>query len=71
MIRDEVIVGILLLSPFIGFLINAFRRKRRDHKTSGIIATSAIFISFVCCVLVFFRLLAKDPDQRQIIANYF
>ena len=71
MVRDEVIIGILLLSPFIGFMINAVRRKSEDHKTSGVIATSAIFISFVCCVLVFFRLLARDIDQRQIVANYF
>ena len=71
MIRDEVIIGILLLSPFIGFLINAFRRRSKDHKTSGVIATSAIFISFVCCLLIFFRLLAKDPGQRQLVANYF
>ena len=71
MIRDEVILAVLLLSPFIGFLINAFRRKSKDHRTSGTIATFAIFISFVCCVLAFLRLLAKDPDQRQIVANYF
>ena len=70
-IRDEVILAILLLSPFIGFLINAFRRKSKGHRTSGAIATSALFISFVCCILVFLRLLAKDPDQRQIVANYF
>lgn len=71
MIRDEVFIALLLLSPFIGFLINAFRRKSRDYRTSGIIATSAVFISFTCCLFIFFRLLAKDSGQRQLVANYF
>ena len=71
MIRNEVLIALLLLSPFIGFLINAFRRKIKCHKVSGTIATSAIFISFVCCILAFFRLLEKDAGQRQLTANYF
>ena len=71
MIKNEVLIAFLLLSPFIGFLINAFRRSIKNHKTSGAIATVAILISFVCCLLAFFRLLEKDIGQRQLTANYF
>ena len=71
MIRNEVLIALLLLSPFIGFLINAFRRNIRNHRISGAIATSAIFVSFICCIFTFFRLLEQDYGQRQIVAHYF
>ena len=71
MIRDEVFIALLLLSPFVGFLINAWRRNIKNHKMAGTIASCAVFVSFICSVLIFFRLLEKDPNQRQIIADYF
>lgn len=71
MIREELLIALLILSPLIGFLINAYRRNIKSHKIAGIIATSAVFISFIFSILIFFRLLEREPGQRQIIAHYF
>lgn len=68
---DHLLLGILLLSPVLGFLINGIRFKSANAYLSGGIATAAVFISFVCSVLFYFKLVALPMDQRLIAINYF
>lgn len=46
------IAKILILSPIIGFLINLVFGKKLG-KLSGIIGTAAVFVSFICAVLMY------------------
>jgi NADH-quinone oxidoreductase subunit L len=69
--NDKLILGILLLSPLVGFLINGFRFRSKNPQVSGVIATSAIFISFICSVAFYFQLLKLPVDQRLISVHFF
>ncbi len=67
----SVLVAVLLLSPFIGFLINGIRYKKPTYKLSGGIATAAVFISFICSVLLFSDLIGMAPESRKIHVKFF
>jgi NADH-quinone oxidoreductase subunit L len=68
---NELIVGILLLSPIIGFLFNGIRFKSHEAYVAGTVATLAAFVSFVCSLVIFSRLLHLPHEQRQILVNYY
>lgn len=56
---ETILVLLLLLSPFIGFLINLLIGKRfLGRKLPGIIATSAVIISFAISLIFFIRILS-------------
>lgn len=56
---ETILVLILLLSPFIGFLINLLVGKKITGRClTGIIATSAVLISFVISCIFFIRILS-------------
>lgn len=62
---------ILILSPFIGFLINGLRFKSKNANLSGAIATTAIFISFVSAVLLVLELVGMPAENRKIHVKFF
>lgn len=68
---NELIVGILLLSPILGFIFNGLRFKNPNGYVSGTVATVAAGVSFVCSAILFTRLLELPQDQREIYVNYF
>lgn len=65
------LIAILLLSPFIGFLLNGVRFRSDNANLAGGIATAAVFISFICSVLLFVQLTGLPPDQRSLTAGFF
>ena len=71
MMSEELLIAILLIAPLIGFVINSIFRTSQNCKTSGSIATFAIFVSFVCSLLAFFQLVEQTSIERQLVANYF
>jgi NADH-quinone oxidoreductase subunit L len=64
------LIAILILAPFIGFLINGLRVNKHNYKVAGIIATSAVFISFLCSIFLFIQLLELPEEQRTLTANF-
>ena len=60
---------IIILSPFIGFLINAFIGKKLPKNVSGIIGSLAIFISFAFSALFFAGFL--NGTQQRLDLNVF
>ena len=64
------LMSLLLASPLIGFLINGFRRKHHSANVSGVIASVAVFISFVAAVLLWVDLQSMAPESRSILVNY-
>lgn len=62
---DKILVLVLLLSPFIGFLINLLIGKSVVGRSrTGVIATIAVVISFVISLMFFIRILSTEEPVR-------
>jgi NADH-quinone oxidoreductase subunit L len=55
---DTSLALVLVLAPFIGFLLNVFFGKQLGKTVSGVLGTLAVVVSFVATLLVFFNLQA-------------
>jgi NADH-quinone oxidoreductase subunit L len=64
-------MAILILSPFVGFLLNGFRYKSKNYLLSGSLATAAIAISFIAAVNLVLEVAGLPADQRTLIVKYF
>ena len=69
--NDQMFLGILLLSPLVGFLINGFRFRSNQPYLAGAIATGAVFVSFLCSLFFYYQLLKLPVDQRLIAIEFF
>ena len=69
----DFLIGLLLLSPLIGFLINGLlvRWNNLSYKRAGTIATVASGISFLCAVTLFFQLTALGAEERSLHSVFF
>jgi NADH-quinone oxidoreductase subunit L len=67
----QLLVAILILSPLIGFLLNGVRFKSTNYVAAGVIATGAVFISFICSVLLLIELVGMPADKRTIAVGFF
>ena len=63
----KIIIGFIVLWPFIGFLLNGLGRNVWNKKTIASIATGAIFASFIASVYAFMQVEANGA----IITHYF
>jgi NADH-quinone oxidoreductase subunit L len=57
-------VWLIPLFPAIGFLINGFLGRRYSKKIVSWIACSALGLSFLTSILIFFDLLGRSPSER-------
>jgi NADH-quinone oxidoreductase subunit L len=57
-------VGLIPLFPAIGFLINGFFGRRLGNKVVSVVGPSAIGLSFLTAILIFFELLGRPPAER-------
>jgi len=57
-------VWLIPVFPAVGFLINGFFGKRYDKKIVGWVACSALGLSFLTSILVFFELIGRPPADR-------
>ncbi|MNJ91094.1 NADH-quinone oxidoreductase subunit L [compost metagenome] len=69
--NHSLLMAILILSPFVGFLINGARYKKHSGNVAGTIATLAVFISFICSVLLVTDLIGMPEDARRISVKFF
>lgn len=69
--NHQLLVSILLLSPLVGFLINAVRFRSKSYMVAGSIGTAAVAISFICAVTLFLELVGMPPESRKISVNFF
>ncbi len=70
--QAEFLFAILLLAPFIGFVINGLRWKSKNYLLSGSIATGAIGISFLASVIIVAKLFSGGTEApRAITAEFF
>lgn len=69
--NHETLIAILLLSPFLGFILNGVRFRSTNYLVAGSIATGAVFISFACAVALFVDLVGLPSEQRRLAASFF
>ena len=69
--NHETLIAILLLSPFLGFILNGVRFRSQNYLLAGSIATGAVFVSFACAVVLFVDLVGLPPEQRRLAASFF
>ncbi len=67
----QTLVAVLLLAPLVGFFINGFRYRKHNHLVAGAIATTMVFISFVCSILLFLNLTEMKEENRRIVVSFF
>lgn len=68
---EQFLIGLLLLSPLVGFFINGPRFRSPNAVLAGSIATAAAGISFVSATLLFFQLQALPVESRSLEALFF
>ncbi len=68
---SDVLIAVLLVSPLIGFFANGLRWKCQNYKLAGGIATGAVFVSFLCAVILFSTLLSLSEGDRVLRADFF
>ncbi len=64
-------LGLILALPLIGFLINGLFGRKFCSKTAGIIASAAIFGSFVITLTKFYQLAGMEENSRVIEETLF
>lgn len=69
--NHNILIATLILSPFVGFLINGFRYKKHSANLAGSIATLAVFISFVCAVMLGIDVVSAPEESRRIAVKFF
>lgn len=69
--NHTILMSILILSPFIGFLINGFRYKKHSYMVAGTIATTAVFVSFISALLLVVDLVGMPVEDRRILVSFF
>src|SRR4030066_1493083 len=57
-------VWLIPLFPAIGFMINGFFGRRLGKKVVSWVGPSAIGLSFLTSILIFFELIGRPPEQR-------
>ena len=57
-------VWLIPMFPAIGFLINGFFGRRYSKKVVGWVACSALGLSFLTSILIFFELIGRPPTER-------
>lgn len=69
--NHQLLLAVLILSPFIGFLINGFRYKKHSAELAGGIASGAAILSFICSLALVFDLIGLPAEERRIAFNFF
>jgi NADH-quinone oxidoreductase subunit L len=62
---------VLLFAPLLGFLINGLRFRSGNAKVAGAIASSAMLLSFISAILLFFKLLGLPEEERSLVFHLF
>ncbi|MCB0413871.1 MAG: NADH-quinone oxidoreductase subunit L [Bdellovibrionales bacterium] len=69
--NEQLLIGLVIFAPFLGFLLNGFRFKSKNYKLAGTIASGAIFISFIGAVTLFLKLSGLEEASRRIELNLY
>ena len=66
------LVGLIVLIPFLGFLINGLLGKKiKSEALVGTIGSATVGLSFLLSVFIFFEMLQSGADERAHVVEYF
>jgi NADH-quinone oxidoreductase subunit L len=65
---DTILVLVLLLSPFLGFLFNVFLGKKAGKSIVGIVGTLSVAVSFAVTLYFFFQI---NQSQKAVTVDLF
>lgn len=65
------LVTIIILAPFLGFLVNGLRYKNHSATVAGVIASAAVATSFIFSIISFFQLMSLPETGRVLAAELF
>lgn len=69
--NHSLLMALLILAPFVGFLINGTRYKKHSGNVAGSIATAAMVVSFVSAILLVLDVVAMPAESRRIAVTFF
>lgn len=69
--NHSLILAILILSPLIGFAINGLRFKKNTPVFAGVLASVAVFTSFVASIILMSELVSMPAEGRKLLVHYF
>ncbi len=69
--NHALLIAIVILSPFVGFLINGLRYKKHSSNVAGGIATLAVAISFLSSIILVIDLISMSAESRRIAVSFF
>ena len=69
--NHTLLMAILLLSPFFGFLINGLGWRKNGPYLAGWLATSALAVSFLSSILLVADLMGMPVESRRIAVSFF
>lgn len=64
-------IGLMILAPLVGFLINGINYKSKNYKLAGGIGSLAVFTSFVSACILFSKLVSLPVEEREITHSFF
>jgi NADH-quinone oxidoreductase subunit L len=70
-VQAELMLLLIPLLPFVGFLLNASFGRRVSKAAAGAVACGAMIASFGVAAASVIRLVQLDPDARAIVTNAF
>jgi NADH-quinone oxidoreductase subunit L len=70
-VNHALLIAIVILSPFVGFLINGLRYKKHSSNVAGGIATLAVAISFLSSIILVIDLISMSAESRRIAVSFF
>ncbi|HMN66973.1 MAG TPA: NADH-quinone oxidoreductase subunit L, partial [Bdellovibrionales bacterium] len=61
----------LLMAPLLGFAFNGFRWRSHNGIVAGWVATAMAFVSFLCSLNLWGKLLVLPPESRRLSTQFF
>lgn len=69
--NHSLLMALVILSPFVGFLINGIRYKKHSANVAGSIATTAVVVSFISALLLVLDVVSMPVESRRIAISFF
>ena len=69
--NEKLLMGLMILLPFVGFLFNGLRFRSKDYKLAGIVASVMSGLTFVISLILVGKLIGLPKAERLLTANYF
>src|SRR5882724_6507414 len=71
MVSNDILISLVPVLPFLGFLIVSLNVKKLSQGVTAVIACGVVLISFLIAVYLFIRLVGKSEEERFFAVTLF